>query len=91
MSFGECKVYNDGSHYIAIPYVPNPRKKKWKPPEEMIVVKEEGVSATEIIETDNAENPIETHEIIENEVVPFGEPENTDKPQDVSVSKAKKE
>ena len=40
MSFGECKVYNDGSHYIAIPYVPNPRKKKWKPPEEMIVVKE---------------------------------------------------
>lgn len=91
MSFGECKVYNDGSHYIAIPYVPNPRKKKWKPPEEMIVVKEEGVSATEIIQTDNAENPIETHEITENEVVPFGEPENTDKPQDVSVKKAKKE
>ncbi len=49
MAFGEAKVYHDGSHYIAIPYVPNPRKKKVKPPEELITVVEEE-------ETDNTQN-----------------------------------
>ena len=28
MAYGETKVYNDGSHYIAIPYRPNPYAKK---------------------------------------------------------------
>ena len=30
MAYGEAKVYFDGSHYIAIPYVPNPHRKKAK-------------------------------------------------------------
>jgi len=41
MPYAECKVYNDGSHYVAIPYVPNPRPRRRKPPEEVIVVREE--------------------------------------------------
>ncbi len=38
MPFGETKVYFDGSHYIAIPYLPRPNKRRPKPPEEMITV-----------------------------------------------------
>ncbi len=28
MDYANCKVYSDGSHYIAIPYEPNPRARK---------------------------------------------------------------
>ena len=40
MPFGKCKIYSDGSHYIAIPHIP--RKKRPRKPikEEKIVVKE---------------------------------------------------
>ena len=38
MPYGETKVYFDGSHYIAIPYVPNPKRRRAKPPEEQITV-----------------------------------------------------
>ena len=42
MSYGEAKVYFDGGHYIAIPYVPNPfaGKKKYKKKEQTVVVVE---------------------------------------------------
>ena len=47
MPYPKCKVYSDGSHYIAIPYIPQkPRYKKRKklpPPQpEMEVVEDEG-------------------------------------------------
>ena len=47
MPYPKCKVYSDGSHYIAIPYIPQkPRYKKRKklPPSqpEMEVVENEG-------------------------------------------------
>lgn len=39
MSYGKVKVYSDGTHYIGIPYVPNPRSgKRYKPPEDSITV-----------------------------------------------------
>ena len=46
MPYPKCKVYSDGSHYIAIPYIPQkPRYKKRKklpPPQpEMEVVEDE--------------------------------------------------
>ncbi len=41
MAFGECKVYNDSSHYIAIPYKPNNAKRRPKPSEELITVVED--------------------------------------------------
>ena len=40
MAYGECKIYNDGSHYIAIPHTTRPSRKRPKAPEEEIEVKE---------------------------------------------------
>ncbi len=62
MPFEAAKVYYDGSHYIAIPYVPNPKKPKREIKEELIEIlppentqkidenkSENGVKATEEI------------------------------------------
>ena len=38
MAYGECKIYNDGSHYIAIPHTTRPSRKRPKAPEEEIEV-----------------------------------------------------
>ena len=38
MAYGECKIYNDGSHYIAIPHTTRPSLKRPKAPEEEIEV-----------------------------------------------------
>ena len=38
MSYGDAKVYFDGSHYIAIPRTTRPSKKRPKLPEETITV-----------------------------------------------------
>ena len=70
MAYGECKVYNDGSHYIAIPYVPNPRPKKPPVPEETIIVGGEPDAGDDIDEIDNIINSIE-FEIVEDEELPF--------------------
>ncbi len=40
MPYGECKVYFDGSHYIAIPHTTRPSRRRFKPPEEEIEVTE---------------------------------------------------
>lgn len=62
MAFGETKVYFDGSHYIAIPYVPDPRKgKKVKPPEELITIVEEDADNIQnqgFIEPNNEDKPL---------------------------------
>ena len=47
MSFGETKVYFDGSHYIAIPHTERKTKKRPKRPEELITVKEMESSSNE--------------------------------------------
>lgn len=51
MSYGETKVYFDGSHYIAIPHTERPTKKHPKPIEETITVIQENDegSANEIL------------------------------------------
>ncbi len=41
MSYGETKVYFDGSHYIAIPHTERPAKKRPKPIEETLTVIQE--------------------------------------------------
>ena len=41
MSYGETKVYFDGSHYIAIPHTTRPSKKRPKKVEELITVVDE--------------------------------------------------
>ena len=70
MAFGECKVYSDGSHYIAIPPSKNPVKRRPKPPEEQIVVTDDADNFTE---TEQQDDLAEKHDF-DNEVVPFGEP-----------------
>ena len=42
MPYSQVKVYSDGSHYIGIPYEPNPRAKNRRPRyEEVIEVKDQ--------------------------------------------------
>ena len=47
MAYAECKIYSDGSHYIAIPHTTRPSKKRYKPPEEKVeVIENEDVKET---------------------------------------------
>ncbi|MCD7729658.1 MAG: hypothetical protein LUI60_07095 [Clostridia bacterium] len=39
MPYGNCKVYSDGSHFIAIPPTTKPKRRRQPPPEELIEVK----------------------------------------------------
>ena len=41
MPYANCKIYSDGSHYIAIPHTTRPYKPRRKPKEEVITVSEE--------------------------------------------------
>ena len=41
MSYGETKVYFDGSHFIAIPHTVRPTKRRCKPIEEEITIIQE--------------------------------------------------
>lgn len=51
MSFGETKVYFDGSHYIAIPHTTRPSRPKPLKREELVtIVQEEDGSITEVVE-----------------------------------------
>ncbi len=51
MWYGGCKVYNDGSHFIAIPRTTRPTKKRPKVPEEIItVIQEDGEGSAEMQE-----------------------------------------
>ena len=47
MIYGEAKIYNDGSHYIAIPHTTRPSKKKYKREEETVEVKEKNTEESE--------------------------------------------
>ena len=41
MPYSKCKIYSDGSHYIAIPHTTRPYRPRKKPKEEVIAVTEE--------------------------------------------------
>ena len=51
MSYGETKVYFDGSHYIAIPHTERPVKKRPKPIEETITVIQENDEGSSVENT----------------------------------------
>ena len=57
MPFPECKVYFDGSHYIAIPHTEKPYKPRPKKQEEIITVKETSVESTETKERQSNSAP----------------------------------
>ena len=57
MPYGEAKIYHDGSHFIAIPYIPNPRRRRPKPPEEQITVVDENADNATIDGLSEADEP----------------------------------
>ena len=75
MPYGETKVYYDGSHFIAIPYVPNPRRKRPKYPEDLITVVEDK-------DTDAKNTSDEGAEKSDGDTPLVVAPENEDPPSD---------
>jgi hypothetical protein len=69
MAFGETKVYFDGSHYIAIPHTTRPSKKRYKPPEETVEVKDDKDNV-KTKETDSEDNEMDST-LSDLESVPF--------------------
>ena len=79
MPYGECKVYFDGSHYIAIPHTTRPSRRRFKPSEEEIEVteyeeqqtakQEETIKAEESAPSENDDAP-SSHTENEEEVAP---------------------
>lgn len=70
MSYAEAKVYNDGGHYIAIPYVPNPfagKRKKKVERKEVIVSGEDFEMDLDDIESEIKIEDIEDEYVIEEE------------------------
>ncbi len=66
MDLRKAKIYNDGSHYIAIPYVPSPYKRKRKV-EEIIHVEEDlSAEVSEDITAEESTN-VKIEEVIEKE------------------------
>ena len=48
MPYRQVKVYSDGSHYIGIPYIPDPRAKRRRPRYEEVIEVKEPVVDTEV-------------------------------------------
>ncbi len=74
MWYGACKVYNDGSHYIAIPRTTRPTKKRPKLPEEIITVVQDEIegsveNAGPSISIETTENIILSEEMVDGEEV----------------------
>lgn len=61
--YRQAKIYNDGSHYIAIPHTTNSTIRRKKPPEELVEV----VEQTEELDSPNEEND-ESSSDTENEI-----------------------
>ena len=62
--YGESKVYNDGSHYIAIPHTTRLVKKRPKPLEELITVEENNdVEGSENVVSEPSHPVIEFEEV----------------------------
>jgi len=55
----ECKVYNDGSHYIAIPYTTKPHKPRTKKKEEVITVKPPAEKISEEVKEQESAPPVD--------------------------------
>ena len=89
MAYGETKVYFDGSHYIGIPHTTRNVRKKFKPPEEKVEVKDENLKkndekksiAIDSKLSDLESVPFEHEEIeVEEEIFPASEPPPTPEP-----------
>ncbi len=66
MPYSQVKVYSDGSHYIGIPYEPNPRAKNRRPHYEEVIEVKEPVVDTEVSADDEQSAAIETEQTAQN-------------------------
>ena len=65
MPYSQVKVYSDGSHYIGIPYEPNPRAKNRRPRHEEVIEVKEPLDETAAAEEDSVlteQNPDDVQE-----------------------------
>lgn len=63
MPYGECKVYSDGGHFIAIPPTTRPYKPRKKTVEELIIVKEKKeITEKDFEETVEKNDPVSVAE-----------------------------
>ena len=87
MSYGETKVYFDGSHYIAIPHTVRPTKRRPKPIEEEITViqgNEEGSTVEPSVSLETTDNT-NLEEKVQKPT------ENSEKPTKTTIKMTKKE
>ena len=54
MPYSQVKVYSDGSHYIGIPYIPDPRAKNRRPRHEEVIEVKEPSEETAVAEDEAA-------------------------------------
>ncbi len=66
MPYSQVKVYSDGSHYIGIPYIPDPRARNRRPRHEEIIEVKEPVVDTEVSADDEQSASIETEQTTQN-------------------------
>ena len=66
MQYSQVKVYSDGSHYIGIPYEPNPRAKNRRPRYEEVIEVKEPVADAEVNADDEPSVAVETEQTAQN-------------------------
>ena len=66
MPYSQVKVYSDGSHYIGIPYEPNPRAKNRRPRYEEVIEVKEPVADAEVNADDEPSVAVETEQTAQN-------------------------
>ena len=66
MPYSQVKVYSDGSHYIGIPYEPNPRAKNRRPRYEEVIEVKEPVADAEVNTDDEPSVAVETEQTAQN-------------------------
>ena len=66
MPYSQVKVYSDGSHYIGIPYEPNPYAKRRRPRHEEVIEVKEPVVDTEVSADEVLPNVVETEQTAQN-------------------------
>ena len=66
MPYSQVKVYSDGSHYIGIPYIPDPRAKNRRPRHEEVIEVKEPVDDKETVIDNEQHTAVEMEQTAQN-------------------------
>ena len=66
MPYSQVKVYSDGSHYIGIPYIPDPRAKNRRPRHEEVIEVKEPVDDKETVIDNEQQTAVEMEQTAQN-------------------------